>query len=55
MRNYRAEIIHPAPAAQFNLSVFAVGINHARTLAFRRINDKYGADTLYMVGDIYPE
>ncbi len=55
MKIYRAEIIHPTPAAQFFLSVYAVGADHARALAFRRIQDKYGAGSLYMVGDVYTE
>jgi hypothetical protein len=55
MTNYRAEIIHPTPAAQYFLVVYATGIDHARALAYRRIQDKYGAGTFYMVGDVYPE
>ena len=54
MRTYRVEIIHPTPAADFFLSIQATGADHAKALAFRRINDKY-PDTLYMIGDAYPE
>lgn len=49
---YTVKIIHPTPAADFALSVLANSAAQARSIAYRCINDKYGANTLYMVGHI---
>ena len=52
MQTYTVHIIHPTPAAEFDLHVVASSLPHARATAYRKINNRYGADTLYMVGDI---
>ncbi len=55
LKEYVARIIHPTPAAEFDLRVVAHSEPAARATAYRKINNRYGADTLYMVGDIRPE
>ncbi len=47
-----ARIIHPTPAAEFDLPVVARSKFAARVVAYRKINDRFGDDTMYMVGNV---
>lgn len=49
---YTVTAIHPNANADFSFSVSAKSKGHARAVAYRKINDRFGAATLYMVGDV---
>ncbi len=52
---YIVNVIHPNARADFSISVSAKSIGHARAVAWRRINDLYGAATKYMIADAKKE
>ena len=49
---YKVNVLHPNPNAEFSLTVSAKSLGHARAAAYRRIQDRFGAATLYLTGDI---
>ncbi len=52
---YKVNVIHPNAQADFSMSVSAKSKGHARAIAYRRINDRFGAATLFMIADVQKE
>ncbi len=49
---YTVTAIHPNANADFSFSVSAKSKREAFATAYRTINDRFGAATLYMVGEV---
>ncbi len=52
---YNVTVIHPNAQADFSLTVSAKSLGHARAVAYRKIQDRFGAATLYMTAEIRKE
>ena len=52
---YTVNLIHPNAQADFSLTVSAKSLGHARAVAYRRIQDRFGAATLFLTGEIRKE
>ena len=49
---YTVKILHPNAQAEFSLTVYAKSKAHAYMLAYCRINDRFGAGTYYLIGEV---
>ena len=52
---YKVNVIHPNAQADFSMTVSAKSRGQAHAIAYRKINDRFGPSTLYLVGEVQKE